>query len=166
LSIPPEGTFRFFWIDALVLGTLVVGVRSTYRVLDYIRQRGHPAEGTALIYGAGQEGQLVLRELLQTPRFGLRPIGFLDDDAALHGRMVNGVSVLGSVEDLKSIIDSQSVSALILSSDHIHRYRVYKAISVCQEQGIPVVQGCLQLLPIGTNSMPHAVSTVQGNPDS
>jgi hypothetical protein len=47
---------------------------------------------------------------------------------------VNGVSVLGSVEDLKSIIDSQSVSALILSSDHIHRYRVRRAISVCQER--------------------------------
>jgi UDP-GlcNAc:undecaprenyl-phosphate GlcNAc-1-phosphate transferase len=166
LNLPPEGTFRFFSIDALLLGALVVGVRSTYRVLDYVQQRCHTAEGTALIYGAGREGQLVLRELLQTPRFGLRPIGFLDDDTALHGRMVNGVSVLGSLEDLKSIIDSQPVSVLILSADHLYRSRVHRAISVCQERGIPVVQGCLQLVPMDLHSMPHAVSIVQDSPDS
>jgi UDP-GlcNAc:undecaprenyl-phosphate GlcNAc-1-phosphate transferase len=165
LSIPPEGTFSFFWIDTLALGTLVVGVRSIYRVLDYIRQYGHPATGTALIYGAGRGGQLVLRELQQNPLFGLRPIGFLDDNAALHGRVVNGVSVLGSIEDLKSIIDSQSVSTLILSSHHLHRYRVYRAISVCQEQGISVVQGSLQLVPVSMNGVREPMPTAQHNPD-
>lgn len=65
----------------------------------------------------------------------------LPENATLHGQTVHGVSVLGSVEDLKSIIDSQSVSALILASPHLHRYRVYRAISVCQERGIPAPFG-------------------------
>ena len=121
LRVPPQGTLGFFSIDALLLGFLVVGVRSTYRVLEYFRPSESTASGTALIYGAGQNGQLILRELLRNPQLGLRPIGFLDDDPALHHRMVQRVPVLGSGEELKFVIDSQPVSALILSSSRLDR---------------------------------------------
>jgi UDP-GlcNAc:undecaprenyl-phosphate GlcNAc-1-phosphate transferase len=108
LRVPPQGTLGFFSIDALLLGFLVVGVRSTYRVLEYFRPSENTASGTALIYGAGQNGQLILRELLRNPQLGLRPIGFLDDDPALHHRMVQRVPVLGSGEELKFVIDSRA----------------------------------------------------------
>jgi UDP-GlcNAc:undecaprenyl-phosphate GlcNAc-1-phosphate transferase len=167
LFMPPKGTPGFFAIDALALGTLVVSARSTYRVLEYLLPGENAVSGTALIYGAGQDGQLILRELLQNPRLGLRPIGFLDDDPSLHRRMVQRVPVLGSGEELKYVIDSQPVSALILSSSCLHGYRVYRAISICQERGIPVLRGDLQLLPVGTNGIstpsspvvPHGLST-------
>ena len=147
LRIPPKGTLGFFLIDALALGTVVVGVRSTYRVLEYLLPgENTPTSGTALIYGAGQDGQLIVRELLRNPRLGLQPVGFLDDDPALHGRMVQRVPVLDSGEDLKFVIDSQSVSALILSSSRLHEYRVSQVIRICQERGIPVLRGDLQLL--------------------
>jgi UDP-GlcNAc:undecaprenyl-phosphate GlcNAc-1-phosphate transferase len=153
LRIPPEGTLGFFSIDALALVTVVVGVRSTYRVLEYLRPGENATSGTALIYGAGQNGQLILRELLRNPRLGLQPVGFLDDDPALLNRMVQRVPVLGSGEDLKYVIDSQPVSALILSSSRLQAYRVSRAISICQKQGILVLRGDLQLSPVGTNGL-------------
>jgi UDP-GlcNAc:undecaprenyl-phosphate GlcNAc-1-phosphate transferase len=153
LRIPPKGTLGFFSIDALVLGAVVVGVRSTYRVLEYLLPgENATTNGTALIYGAGQDGQLIVRELLRNPRLGLQPIGFLDDDPALHGRMVQRVPVLDCGEDLKFVIDSQSISALILSSSRLHEYRVSRVISICQERGIPVLRGDLQLLLSSTLS--------------
>jgi UDP-GlcNAc:undecaprenyl-phosphate GlcNAc-1-phosphate transferase len=165
LSVPPVGVFSFFWIDALALGFLVVGLRSTYQLLDYIRRREQVVEDTALIYGAGRNGQLVLRELLQNPQLGLRPIGFLDDDASLWGRMVNRVPVLGSGDDLKTVLDSQSVSTVILSSDTIQEYRARRIISLCQARGIAVLQGCLQLVPIATNGALPQRNAVQHNPE-
>jgi UDP-GlcNAc:undecaprenyl-phosphate GlcNAc-1-phosphate transferase len=166
LSVPPVGVFSFFWIDALALGSLVVGMRSTYQLLDYIRRREQVAAGTALIYGAGRNGQLVLRELLHNPQLGLRPIGFLDDDASLWGRLVNRVPVLGSGDDLKTIIDSQAISTVILSSPTIQEYRTRRILSLCQARGIVVLQGCLQLVPIGTNGMLHQRNAVQHDPES
>jgi UDP-GlcNAc:undecaprenyl-phosphate/decaprenyl-phosphate GlcNAc-1-phosphate transferase len=148
LRIPPQGALGFFLIDVFTLGTVIVGVRSTYRVLEYFLTGESATSGTALIYGAGQDGQLIVRELLRHPRLGLQPIGFLDDDPALHGRMVQRIPVLGSGEELKFVIDRHSVSALILSSSRLHEYHVSRAISICQERSILVLRGDLQLLPI------------------
>jgi UDP-GlcNAc:undecaprenyl-phosphate GlcNAc-1-phosphate transferase len=146
LRLPPQGTSSFFAIDALVLGTLVVSVRSTYRVLEYLLPSTTATSSPVLIYDASQDGQLILRELRRHPHWGLRPIGFLDDDPTLHRRMVQRVPVLGSGEELKSVIDRHPVAALILASSHFEESRVGRAIRLCQERGIPVLRGDLQLV--------------------
>src|SRR5215813_1760296 len=148
VSLAPVDTLRFFLLDALLLSTLMVGIRSTYRVLDYLQQRNNVTGAAALIYGAGQGGQLVLRELLQNPRFGLRPIGFLDDDPQLQGRRVNGVPIHGAVADLSAIIKAQSVSYLIVASRYINGAHLHQALSVCQERRILVVRAHFKLEPI------------------
>ena len=90
LREPPPGTLGFFWIDALVLGACVAGIRSAYKhLVAYAWPRDDADTGTALIYGADRHGQLILRELLQNPHIGLLPIGFLDDDVTLQGQIVN-----------------------------------------------------------------------------
>jgi UDP-GlcNAc:undecaprenyl-phosphate GlcNAc-1-phosphate transferase len=150
---------EFFLLDALLLSSLLAGIRGTYRVLDYMQQRENSTGEAALIYGAGRGGQLVLRELLQNPRFGLRPIGFLDDDLGLQGRLVNGVPVLGSIAHLEAILASQSIACLVLSSSKISGDCLDEAISVCQTWRIPVLQGRLTLERVtpelsGTNRTP------------
>ncbi len=148
VSLAPVDTRRFFLLDVLLLSALMVGIRSTYRVLDYLQQRDNLAGAAALIYGAGRGGQLVLRELLQNPRFRLRPIGFLDDDPRLQGRRVNGIPIRGAVADLSAIIKAQSVSYLIVASRSINGDHLHQALSVCQERHIPVVRAHLKLDPI------------------
>jgi UDP-GlcNAc:undecaprenyl-phosphate/decaprenyl-phosphate GlcNAc-1-phosphate transferase len=151
LRLPPQGTPGFFAIDTLALGTLVVSVRSTYRVLEYFLPGTTATSGSALIYGAGQDGQLLVRELRRQPHLGLQPIGFLDDDPTLHHRVVQRVPVLGSGEALTGVMDRQPVAALILASSHLEKSRVDQATSICQARGIPVLRGDLQLVPVSTN---------------
>jgi UDP-GlcNAc:undecaprenyl-phosphate GlcNAc-1-phosphate transferase len=148
VSLAPADTFRFFLLDALLLSSLMVGTRSTYRVLDYLQQRDNVTGAAALIYGAGRGGQLVLRELLQNPRFGLRPIGFLDDNPRLQGRHVNGMPIRGTVADLRSIIATQSVAYLIVAARSIQCDHLQQALRVCQEQRIPVLHAHLKLEPV------------------
>jgi UDP-GlcNAc:undecaprenyl-phosphate GlcNAc-1-phosphate transferase len=159
VSLPPVETLRFFLLDALLLSALLIGVRSIYRVLDYMQQCAHVTGGPTLIYGAGRGGQLVLRELRQNPDLGLRPIGFLDDDPRLQGRMVHGIPVLGSITGLRSIVEAQSISHLIVSSSKIKRERLGQVISLCQEQRIPMLQAHLKLEPIAIE--PGKVNGVQ-----
>jgi UDP-GlcNAc:undecaprenyl-phosphate/decaprenyl-phosphate GlcNAc-1-phosphate transferase len=165
VSLPPVDTLRFFLLDALLLSALIVGVRSTYYVLDYLQQRANLTGATTLIYGAGRGGQLVLRELLQNADFGLRPIGFLDDDPRLQGRVVHGVPILGSVTGLRSILEAQSIACLIVSRD-ISGDRLDQAISICQEWRIPILHAYLKLEPlilepVRANGVPHPARKVQ-----
>jgi UDP-GlcNAc:undecaprenyl-phosphate/decaprenyl-phosphate GlcNAc-1-phosphate transferase len=166
VSLPPVETLRFFLLDALLLSALTVGARSTYRVLDYMQQCANATGEATLIYGAGRGGQLVLRELRQNPDLGLRPIGFLDDDPGLQGRVVHGIPVLGSITGLRAIIEAQPISHLIVSSGKIKRDRLGQALSLCQEWRIPMLQAHLKLEPIvlelgRVNGVQHPTHTVQ-----
>jgi UDP-GlcNAc:undecaprenyl-phosphate GlcNAc-1-phosphate transferase len=148
VSLPPVETLRFFLLDALLLSALIVGVRSTYRVLDYMQQCAHVTGEVTLIYGAGRGGQLVLRELRQNPALGLRPIGFLDDDPRLQSRVVHGLPVLGSSTGLRSILAAQPIAHLIVASSKIKRERLGQVLSICQEWRIPMLQAYLKLEPV------------------
>lgn len=151
LSIPPAGASAFFCIDLLLLGSLMVGSRSVYRVLDYIRHRERRSDAGVLIYGAGRGGQLVLRELLQNAELGLRPIGFIDDDPRLQQRRINQVPVLGSSSELSMILASQPVASVVIASKKICGDRLQNVLALCQERQIPVLHASVKLEPLATN---------------
>jgi UDP-GlcNAc:undecaprenyl-phosphate GlcNAc-1-phosphate transferase len=148
---PPGGVLGFFGINLFVLGALLVGSRSAYRILDYARQREGAISGTALIYGAGRGGQLVLKELLQNQDVGLKPVGFIDDNPSLKGRTIDRVPVLGSSEDLASIIEDHPIAAVIVSSDKINGHRLEQIVRLCREGELTVLRGRLHIEPLEVN---------------
>jgi UDP-GlcNAc:undecaprenyl-phosphate GlcNAc-1-phosphate transferase len=147
LHTAPEGTLSFFCIDAVLLGMLIVTVRGGYQILDALRYPVSATGKETLIYGAGRRGQLMLKELQQ--HTGLQPVGFLDDDNTLHGRTVNRIPVLGSADDLKSILEHRPIDCLVLSSDHISELRLRRMATVCRECNIAVVQSSIHLQTLG-----------------
>jgi FlaA1/EpsC-like NDP-sugar epimerase len=149
LNLPPEGTLSFFCIDALLLATLIMMVRGGYQILDALRHAALATGKETLIYGAGRHGQLTLKELQQNTSRGLQPVGFLDDDKTLHGRTVDRVPVLGSADDLKSILEHRRITYLILSSDQISDLRLHRVAAVCRERNIAMMQSGLHLQVLG-----------------
>ncbi len=148
VSLPPVDTLRFFLLDAILFSASMVGIRSAYRVLDYLRQRTNLVGKVTLIYGAGRGGQLVLRELLQNPSAGLSPIGFIDDDPALQDRMVNAMPILGSATDLSALITAQSVACLVISTQHIQKDRLTEVIHTCRHHSVTILRSHLTLEPL------------------
>lgn len=146
--LPPPGVVTFFCIDVVVLAALMGGARSTYPILSYFRQREEPVREGVLIYGAGEGGQLLLRGLLQNPQLGLKPIGFLDDNATLQGRTVNRMPVLGAGQHLAAILEELPVSSVILSTEKIDGEPLAKVMDLCRARNIPVFQGRFVLQPM------------------
>lgn len=145
---PLDGTANLFIVDVLILGWLMGGVRSVYRVIGHFQHRIRRDARGVLIYGAGLGGQLMLRELRQNTLLGYRPDGFIDDDSALKGRVIDSVSVLGSGEDLQGILDRLPVEALIVSSNKIAGYALQHALLICKKKEIAVLESHLRLRPL------------------
>ena len=78
------------------------------------RRRGDHLQNT-LILGAGSVGQLLATKLKRRPIHGLNVVGFVDDDPPEIDPRLAHVPVLGSLEDLPSLIATRSIERVIVA---------------------------------------------------
>jgi len=100
-------------IDTLLLICLMTGVRLLRRVYRGLRS-GQRAEGV-LIYGAGDAGEMIVRDMRNNPYYKIAPIGFIDDDPKKAGSRIHGVPVLGNRHSLKSILQRHSIHEILIA---------------------------------------------------
>ncbi len=144
------GVFRFylfsrvmFLLDGLLLFVLVTASRYFYRSLRtwlVPGSAGRPRR-PALVYGAGDAGELVAQEARRNEAWALKVVGFVDDDPAKRGRRVAGLPVLGTLEDLEGLLEGLDVELVVISSARIPREKVARVRRVCQDLGL----ACLRL---------------------
>ena len=88
-------------IDSLVLICLMGGARMSLRVFAALPPRSGGKR--VLIYGAGDAGAQIARNMLDDPRHAYRPVGFVDDHPAKAGARIHGVEVLGTGGDIQRV---------------------------------------------------------------
>lgn len=76
-------------------------------------QRRPAVPPRAIVIGAGGHGRVVLDILLQCG--GCEVVGFLDSNAAIHGRRVDGIPVLGPIEALEPLAAEHRVDGVIVA---------------------------------------------------
>jgi FlaA1/EpsC-like NDP-sugar epimerase len=96
-----------FIIDTLILISVMGGLRLARRLGHGII--GLQSEKRVLIYGAGDAGETVVRDLKSNGALHLyEPIGFLDDNPKKVGERIHGVKVLGRRKDLPQILSKDN----------------------------------------------------------
>ena len=130
-------------IDGLLLLIGVSGTRLSFRLLRQWLVPNRPLDDArrVLVYGAGDGGELLVRELQRNPELRMAPVGFLDDDPQKVGRLIHGVPVLGAVDDLPRLLNDRGIQDVVLSTNKITAERRERIERTCQEQGL----GCRRL---------------------
>jgi len=121
-------------MDAVLLLVGIGGSRIFFRFLRiYLGRFQKQTNGRkVLIYGAGDGGELLVRELLNNRELGLTPIGFLDDDPHKHGRMIHGLRVIGALDRLSELNGTEGVDEVVISTAKLdpERFAALTAISL------------------------------------
>jgi len=126
-------------MDCVLLTLGVCGTRISFRLLRSWASRfqSDAASGKrVLIYGAGDGGELLLRELMQNRELGLHPVGFVDDDPQKQGRLIHGVRVLGSLERLGELAGREKIDEIVISTSKLASDRSERLDVVCRETGL------------------------------
>lgn len=131
----PRSVFLLDWI--LCTG-LVAGIRIGIREIRELRQ-GAGAEGRRiLIVGAGDAGQALLRYLNESPYFDYQVVGLIDDDPHKRGVRVHGVKVLGTSEEMTSLVSGSRADEVIVAVPSVVGERRRQILKRCLEAEVPV----------------------------
>jgi FlaA1/EpsC-like NDP-sugar epimerase len=150
----PRSALGIDWLLSLVL---IGGSRFALRILAEQSMAKREGGKRALVIGAGDVGALVVRELPKFSQLNLTPVGFLDDDPAKQKHTIYGVTVIGRVDDLPSLIDLHKVEVVILAIPSAAGQLVRRVNDVCRIKGIPsrTVPGVYELVDgkVGINRL-------------
>jgi FlaA1/EpsC-like NDP-sugar epimerase len=91
-----------YFTDAVLLICMLSGLRLSYRLYRDTVPSGRRTQKRVLIFGAGDAGEMILRDMRQYA--GYTPIGFIDDDRGKVGHHIHGVAVLGTRDNLPAIM--------------------------------------------------------------
>jgi len=108
---------RVFLVDGFFTLALVSGLRISKKLyLEVIRERGAGRKGKrTLIIGAGNTGEMLVRDMARNGFTDFCPIGFLDDDRTKAGTSMHGVRVLGNLGKLGEVITRERVEAVVIA---------------------------------------------------
>jgi UDP-GlcNAc:undecaprenyl-phosphate GlcNAc-1-phosphate transferase len=126
-----------FVIDALVMLMLLAGSRVAFRFFRQVLPTvGDHTNRRALIYGAGDAGELLLRELLNNRELGYAPIGFIDDDPKKQGKVIHGFRVFGGNGMLGKIVSDHQIEQLLISTPRISDTRLAEILRECEVHSV------------------------------
>ena len=133
----PNGVW---FIDLLLCLAFVAGTRLMARTLierplpGRIIARGREA----IIVGAGDAAQLVVKEMLRNPNLGYTPIGFVDDDPRKRNLRLHGIRVLGTLGDLPHLIRDRRPDEVLIAIPSAPGGLRERIVAVARAEGLPV----------------------------
>jgi UDP-GlcNAc:undecaprenyl-phosphate GlcNAc-1-phosphate transferase len=139
-----------FAIDFILAVGLVTVSRASFRLIGEFVQRGRQNGERVVIYGAGDAGALVVRELLSRRDEAIRIIGFIDDDERKAGNRVGGYRVLGDLGMLETFVTTGAVDTVVVSTRAITEERLRPLNALCARHGVAT-----RRLRIGFDNLLH-----------
>ncbi|MFT3806145.1 polysaccharide biosynthesis protein [Arenimonas sp.] len=103
---------------------------------DYSLSARHAQDAPRiLVLGAGQAGELLLRHLRSHGAY--QAVGLLDDRPGLKGAEVQGVPVLGSMDDLATVAKATAPNLLVIAMPSADAAQMQRVVSLCEDTGLP-----------------------------
>src|SRR2546425_2245083 len=144
-----------FVIDGLMMLMVLAGSRMAFRLFRQVLPGGKIATGRrALIYGAGDAGELLLRELVNNRELNCAPVGFMDDDPSKRGKVIHGFPVFGGNGLLHKIITQHQIEQIMISTPRISDDRIAEIMRECESQNIELKRMAIRIESIGESGMP------------
>src|SRR4249919_1726396 len=120
----------------IVLTALLGMPRLLYRSWkDYGMTRTDNAVLRVLILGAGQAGEALVRDLRRGGAY--QPVGFLDDAPKLRGSNLQGVPILGRIDEVERIAPETAARLLIIAIPSLDAASMRRIVAACERTGIP-----------------------------
>ena len=136
---PPGFPRSLYAIDFLLCLIATSGLRFAVRLVQEATNHtliGNAKVRNAFIYGAGESGTVLLREIRNNPKLAYKVIGFVDDQKEKHGLRVAGIKVLGGGSDLRQLVKRHEVDVILIAIPSASGIEMTRILERCHSAGI------------------------------
>jgi FlaA1/EpsC-like NDP-sugar epimerase len=142
-------------------GATIVAVGGVRAALRLILERHRllflsTAKLPALIVGANDGGEALLRAIIRNGHLTYHVIGFLDNDPQRVGSHIGGVPVLGTIDQAFALTERHAVRQLLIAADGMTGKQVRRLVDQAPQHGVQVrvlpsyeqlIQGSVRIQP-------------------
>jgi FlaA1/EpsC-like NDP-sugar epimerase len=135
----PRSLIMIEWLTAVII---VGGLRFSIRWLMPGRPLTPPVPTAAerrqkiLILGAGDGGEMLIRELQRRHAERFELVGLLDDDRAKRGAHIHGVRVLGPIADVAEVVAAREIDEVIIAIPSATGAQMRRMVELCKGAGV------------------------------
>jgi FlaA1/EpsC-like NDP-sugar epimerase len=124
-------------LEGILTGCFLGGARLASRVLvESIRRGSSLLSKRVMLVGAGFAAEMVVRELARSGS-GYLAVGCVDDDKSKIGIHIQGVPVLGAIEELQALVQLNSVDELLIAIPSASGKQMRRITDLCQSTNLP-----------------------------
>ncbi len=136
---------------AMIQLLLLTGVRFAYRVLDFWRRKriqNREAKDRVMLIGAGNAGQMILRDMMSDAGSPEKAVCIIDDDPNKRGRYLEGVPIVGGRDDILDSVKKYHVDKIYLAIPSASAEQKRDILAICSETDCELKQlpGIYQLM--------------------
>ncbi len=125
-----------FFIDWILCIFLIGGSRLVLRMFNETVNYEKKIRENVLIIGAGDVGEMLLRDLNKTGRDNYNVVGFIDDDDAKHGRSLHGIKILGACEDIPELAQMLRIDEVLITVNQFSSDEIKAIVDYCKRASV------------------------------
>jgi len=138
-----------FALDAILLIVAISGSRMAFRLIRELIPLPHQNIGRrVLIYGAGDGGEMLLRELRKNPEWNYSPVAFVDDDPLKKDKLINGLKVFDANGSLAGVCRDQEIQEILISSKKVKPDTIRHIREVCRDVDVRLMRAQIKIEPV------------------
>lgn len=128
--------FSYYIIGCIMQFLLITGIRFAYRYVNLERSRREKNAAVlsnAMIIGAGNAGQIVLRELKNSDQLKIRPCCIIDDNPNKWNRYIEGIPVVGGREAIPEGVEKYNIDKILFAIPTATAKERKEILDICKE---------------------------------
>ena len=130
---------------------LTTGIRMSYRFLNLLRSRQEHTDlkNRVLVIGAGDAGQMIIRDIINGEADNHdKVVAIIDDNTNKRGRYIDNIPIVGGREDIFTAVEKYKIDKIYFAIPSAGADERREILNICNETGCKVMQlpGIYQLL--------------------
>ena len=138
----------FFIIDFTLSFSGIIMMRVFFKYFRETILRYRIYTDKVVIYGAGELGHMLSKQLFLSDKYRFKPVAFIDDDHTIVNTIINGIEIKGTPDQIITICKQNNANIVIAASNFIDDLKLQELKKVLSQNNIRLLRFEARMLEI------------------